>query len=128
MAAAKPYRPALLAGLVAATALTLCGCGKGGHANGLQARGAEAVDGHARGGDRQTGQEARLARDVAAAVRDVAHEHVLDGLGLDAGLGDRVLHGVGGNGDGGGNIESATGRFGQAGAGVRDNDSFAHFK
>ena len=40
----------------------------GGHADGLQARGAEAVHGHAGGGDRQAGQQARLARHVAAAV------------------------------------------------------------
>jgi peptidyl-prolyl cis-trans isomerase C len=48
MAAAKPYRPALLAGLVAATALTLCACSKSGRAEAPPERGdvaAARVDG-----------------------------------------------------------------------------------
>jgi peptidyl-prolyl cis-trans isomerase C len=48
MAAAKPYRPALLAGLVAATALTLSACGRSGRAEAPPERGdvaAATVDG-----------------------------------------------------------------------------------
>ena len=73
----------------------------GGHGDGLQARGAEAVDGHAGGGDRQAGQQGRLAADVAGAVGAVAEIEVLDVVLVEPGALDGVLDGVGGHGHGG---------------------------
>jgi hypothetical protein len=78
-----------------------------GHGDRLQARGAEAVDGDAAGGDRQAGQQRGVAAQVLGAVGDVAHEAVLDRFLLDAGLGDGVLHRVRRHADGGGDIEPA---------------------
>jgi hypothetical protein len=98
------------------------------HGDGLQARGAEAVDGDAGGGDRQAGEQARLAADVAGAVGDIAHEDVLHRFRFDARLGDGVLHGVGGHGHGGRDVESAPARLGQARAGIGNDHRFAHHK
>jgi hypothetical protein len=66
----------------------------GGHRDGLQARRAEAVHGHARDADRRAGADRRDAGDVGARRafrRGAAQDHVLDFAQLDLGALGGVL-------------------------------------
>jgi hypothetical protein len=65
--------------------------------DGLQARGALAVDGGAADRDRKTGAQGGLAGNVTsggALLHGGAHHHVLDLRRIDAGALDRMLNGV----------------------------------
>jgi hypothetical protein len=97
-----------------------------GHGDRLQARGAEAVDGDAGGGDRQAGQQRGVAPRLPGAVRHIADEAILDRFLFDPGALDRVLHRVRRHGDGGGDVETAAARLGQPSAGIGNDDGFTH--
>src|SRR5712692_289346 len=57
-------------------------------------------------------------------MRDVAHEAVFNGFLLDTGALNGVLDGVRGHRNGGGDVEPATARFGQARTGVGNDNRF----
>src|ERR1019366_2927852 len=97
-----------------------------GHGDGLQARRAEAVDGHAGGGDRHAGEQRRLAAEIAGAVGHIAHETVFHRVLVDARAFDGVLHRVGGHADSGGDVEPATAGLGQARASIGNDNGFTH--
>ena len=101
----------------------------GGHRDGLQARRAEAVDGHARDADRRAGAHRRDAGDVGAGRafrRGAAQDHVLDLAELDLGaLGgvlDRVRAQVGAVGV----VEDAAECLADRRAGGGDDDGVSH--
>ena len=97
--------------------------------NGLQARRAKAVDGHARHGNGQTGLEGDLAGDVGtggAFGGGAAHDHVFDFGGVNACAGHGVLHRVATQGGPVGHVESALPAFGQRGAGGGNDYGVGH--
>jgi hypothetical protein len=99
------------------------------HGDGLQARRAEAVDRGARHRDRQVGHQRDLARDVGAGGAfgiGAAHEHVLDGAGVDAGALHGVLDGVAAERGAVRHVERALPALGQGRAGGGDDDGVGH--
>jgi hypothetical protein len=81
-----------------------------GHCDGLQAAGAEAVDGDAAGGDGQPGTQRDLARDVGAGGAlgcGTAHENIFDLGAFDAGASHRGLHRVAAQRGAVGHVEGA---------------------
>jgi hypothetical protein len=101
----------------------------GGVGHGLQAGGAEAVDGGAGDALRQSGAQRRLAGHVAAggAFRiTAAQDHVLDAVRVHAGALDGGPDGVGGQGGALGDVEFAAPGLGERGARGGDDDGFSH--
>ena len=98
----------------------------GGHGDGLQAGGAEAVDGDARRGHRHAGQQGHLTADIRRGVGIVAHVAVFDEVELDARARHGVLHRMGPKRHGGSDIEPAPTRLGQARTGIGYDNGFAH--
>ena len=83
----------------------------GGHGDGLQARGAEAVDGHRRKLDGQAGAQGRDARDVHALLgfgHGAAEDHVVNFFGIEVwNAVERTAYGDGGEVVGAGGMEGA---------------------
>ena len=97
--------------------------------DGLQAAGAEAIDGHSRHADRAAGAQCDLACDVHAGRAfwiGAAHQHVLDFGRVDAGARDGVLHAVRAERGAVGHVESALPAFRQSGTRGGDDDGVGH--
>jgi hypothetical protein len=99
----------------------------GGHRDGLQTRGAEAVDRHAGGRLRHAGEQRCLAADIGSAMRAIAEIAILDIFLVDASALDGVLDGMGRHRHRRSDIEPAAAGFCQPGAGIRNDDGFTHF-
>ncbi len=97
--------------------------------DGLQAAAAEAVDGHAAGGDRQPGTQGDLARDVGASGAfgvGAAHDHVVDFGRIDAGALDGGLDREAAQRGAMGHVEGALPALGQRRACGGDDDGSGH--
>ena len=95
----------------------------------LQARGAEAIDGLSGGGDRQSGADGSLARDVAAGRAfgiGTAQRHVLHVAGIDAGALDGVLNDVTAHVGAMREVENAANGSSDGGAGGGYDDGVDH--
>ncbi len=102
-----------------------------GHGDGLQARGAETVDRHARGGDGQAGAQRDLARDVGARRAlgvGAAHDDVIDFRAVDARALDGVLHGVAAERGAVGHVEGALPALGERRAGGGNDHCGGHVR
>ena len=96
----------------------------------LQARAAEPVDRHGRGGDGDAGAERRLARDVAAGGafgQRAAHHDILDRGGIDAGAGDGVADDVAAQLGAVGDVEGAAPGPADGRACGRNDDGVRHW-
>ena len=101
----------------------------GSQGNGLQARRAKAVDGHARYADGQACLECNLAGDVGSGGPfgvGAAHDHIFHQCGVDACALNGVLHGVTTQGGTVGHVESTLPALGQGRAGSRNDDGLGH--
>src|SRR6185437_14735658 len=97
-----------------------------GHRDGLQARRAETIDGHAGGRLRHAGEQRGFTADVARQMRAITEIAVLDIILGDAGAFDRMLDSVRGHAHGRGDVESAAAGFGEPGARIGYDDGFTH--
>ncbi|KAH2811910.1 hypothetical protein KXV85_005240, partial [Aspergillus fumigatus] len=97
------------------------------HRDGLQARGAEAIDRHAGGRLRQAGKQRGLAADVRRAMGAIAEIAVLHIILGDARALDRMLDRMRRKRHRRGDVESATAGLGQTRAGIGNDYGFTHF-
>ncbi len=84
------------------------------------------LDRVAAGGDGQAGEETGETAEVGGTVGAVAERDVLDEFGLDTGLVDGAADGVGSHRHRGRDVEAATAGLRESGAGIGDEDCFAH--
>ena len=75
---------------------------------------------------RPASSEAGEAAEVGGAVRPVAERDVLDGLGFDSRLLDRALDRMGRHRHRRRDVEAAASCLGKSGAGIGNEDCFAH--
>ena len=98
----------------------------GRHGNGLHAGGAEAVDrrpGRCLG---QASEKRGIASDIGRSVRDIAHQAIIDKTAFHARFCDRMFDRMRRHRHRRGDVEATAARLGEPGAGIRNNDSFAH--